>query len=73
MVKKLANSCILTLVVFFAGQSDIVDINKIFQDLSVLVHDQGEIVGELPEYSFSHSAKVRLQTNFIKFLRDLVG
>jgi len=27
-------------------QSDIMDVNQIFKDLSVLVHEQGDIVGE---------------------------
>lgn len=27
-------------------QSDILDINEIFQQLGALVHDQGEVVGE---------------------------
>lgn len=26
-------------------ESDIVDLNSIFKDLSVLVHDQGEVIG----------------------------
>jgi len=27
-------------------QSDIMDVNQIFKDLSVLVHEQGDIVGK---------------------------
>ena len=29
----------------FPSQSDILDVNQIFKDLAVLVHEQGEIIG----------------------------
>lgn len=27
-------------------QSDIMDVNQIFKDLAVMIHDQGEMIGE---------------------------
>ena len=30
----------------FVSQSDITDVNQIFKDLAVLVHEQGEVIGE---------------------------
>lgn len=27
-------------------QSDILDVNQIFKDLAVMIHDQGEMIGE---------------------------
>ena len=33
-----------TFIPFF--QSDIVDVNEIFKDLAIMVHEQGETIGE---------------------------
>lgn len=32
--------------VFDLFQSDIMDVNQIFKDLAVMIHDQGEMIGE---------------------------
>ena len=32
---------------FFFFQSDIVDVNEIFKDLAIMVHEQGETIGEI--------------------------
>lgn len=34
------------LEVFGFFQSDIMDVNQIFKDLAVMIHDQGEMIGE---------------------------
>lgn len=31
---------------FTVFQSDIMDVNQIFKDLAVMIHDQGEMIGE---------------------------
>ena len=31
---------------FCLFQSDIMDVNQIFKDLAVMIHDQGEMIGE---------------------------
>lgn len=36
----------LTLVLVVWLQSDIMDVNQIFKDLAVMIHDQGEMIGE---------------------------
>ena len=30
----------------FSFQSDILDVNQIFKDLAVMIHDQGDMIGE---------------------------
>lgn len=34
-------------LVLFSLQRDIVDVNQIFKDLGMLVHEQGEMIGKL--------------------------
>lgn len=38
----------LSINVVFFSQSDIMDVNQIFKDLAVMIHDQGDMIGEYP-------------------------
>lgn len=33
-------------LIFVSLQSDIMDVNQIFKDLAVMIHDQGEMIGK---------------------------
>lgn len=51
---------------FLVFQSDITDINTIFKDLAVLVHEQGDMIGK-----FSHSICYSGHTEVFLFQKEL--
>ena len=45
----MSSSCLVfadILNIYFHFQSDIMDVNQIFKDLGMLVHEQGEVIGK---------------------------
>ena len=45
LVKAVASLCVSMCMIDFVLQADILDVNQIFRDLGMLVHEQGEVVG----------------------------
>lgn len=42
-------NCVHQLTLFCPLQADIMDVNQIFKDLAVMIHDQGEMIGKSRE------------------------